>query len=331
MGRSLILLVLCGVATWITPAAARDWTDAGGRVVVRGEAFAVNPHTVVIQRPNGELIGLRISDLSAADQAFLKEHQAELVPEPQPAPEPDQPPPNQPDIQPAPRPVPATPPPGQLWTSRDGHQIRGRAIGFSKDQITIGRAGRLINVNGVAYSNLDPVAKYVVLQVVAEFDDPTVRTERDLNEWVRRQGGQPRTFPVEGVVLSLADGKKVTVPFFLFSDQDLSALRPGWEQWKHEQATDTEKERENFLMSVQAQQYQLEREKARQIQMMQLELLATTTGLTTVWEVYLMPAPGVYARPLSVVVSARTSAQAQQIAMSRYPGYVPGPARALTP
>lgn len=326
MGRSLILLVFCGIATWCLPASARDWKDAGGRVVVRGEAFAVNPHTVVIQRPNGELIGLRIADLSEADQAFLKEHHAELVPAPEQQPQPDQP-----DVQPAPRSAPATPPRGQLWTSRDGHQIRGRAIGFSKDQITIGRSGRLINVNGVAFSNLDPVAKYVVLQVVAEFDDPTVRTERDLNEWVRNQGGQPRTFPIEGVVLSLADGKKVTVPFFLFSDQDLSALRPGWEHWKHEQATETEKEREDFLMSVQAQQYQLEREKARQIQMMQLELLASATGLTTVWEVYLMPAAGVYARPLSVVVSARTSAQAQQIAMSRYPGYVPGPARALTP
>ncbi len=299
-------------------------------MVVQGEAFAVNPHTAVIQRPNGELIGIRIADLSAADQEFLRQHQAELAPEPAPQPEP-QPQPAQPNIEPAPRPVPATPPRGQLWTSRDGHQMRGRAIGFSKEQITISRAGRLINVNGVAYSNLDPLAKYVVLQVVAELDDPTVRTERDLNEWVRRQGGQPRTFPIEGVVLTPADGKKVIVPFFLFSDQDLSALRPGWEQWKSEQATETEREREDFLMSVQAQQYQLEREKARQIQMMQLELLASATGLTTVWEVYLLPAPGVYARPLSVMVSARTSAQAQQIATARFPGYVPGPARALTP
>lgn len=119
------------------------------------------------------------------------------------------------------------------------------------------------------------------------------------------------------------------MPFFLLSDADLEILRPGWEQWESEQASEASREREDFLLEVQAQEYQRDRQQTRQIQMLNLELMAAATGITTIWEVSLMPRPGVYARPMSVVVSARDSLQAQQMALSRFPGFVVGPVRSL--
>lgn len=327
---------------------AREWADAQGRFLLRGDAFAANAETVVIQRPDGNLIGIRISELSPADQDFLRQwQQAQQQPEaaapttpadpappadpadpaaPAPPAAPAQPPADAPAPLPAQRPRPA----GQMWTSRDGFELPGHAVGFGREELVIARAGRLISVNGTAFTNLDPVARYVVLQVVAELDDPTVNDEASLNQWVKAQGGRPRVFTIEGVVLRVASGDRVTVPFFLFSDQDLSILRPGWDQWRSEQASDTDRQHEDFLLSVQARQYQLQREQARQVQLMQMHLLSAGAGLTTIWEVQLLPAPGVFARPLSVMVSARTSQQAQHLAMVRFPGYVAGIVRSVT-
>jgi hypothetical protein len=289
-----------------------------------------------VQKPSGELVGIRVNELSAEDREFLRDWQAQRQPPVPAATEPTQ----------APADVPSAAVTDtravervQLWTARDGVQLKGRAVGFGRDEIVIDRVTRLISVNGTAFTNLDPASQYVVLKIVAELDDPNVKTERDLDHWVRRQQGEPRVFSIEGVRMRLEDGTAVTVPFFVFSEQDLEVLRPGWEQWQDEQASAAERERQDFLMTVQADQYQSQREQEQleqarrfqQIQMMQTELMAAATGLTTFWEVYLLPAPGRFGRPLSVMVSARTSLQAQQMATARFPGYVAGPARALTP
>jgi hypothetical protein len=318
MSRLLILLMLaaiCGSAVGATP---RDWTDPEGRFLIRGEAFATNENTVVVKKENGDLVGVRIDQLSQADQEFLQQREAERrLRDPVPLPQ-------------AEAPV-AADEQLQTWTSRDGFTFKGSIIGFGRRDITIRRVTRLIDVNGVAFTNLDPVTQYIVLQIVAELDDPSVQTERDLDRWVRRQGGQPRTFTVEGVLLRLTDGSNVPVPFFVFSEQDQSVLRPGWEQWQDEQTSDVDRQREDFLTTVQADHYHQEREQARQIQMMQLELMAAGIGLTRIWEVQLIAVQGRFARPLAVMVSARDSFQAQQMAMARFPGYVAGTIRAVTP
>jgi hypothetical protein len=331
----LIFLVLATTTGWMNPLSAREWTDAQGRVLVRGEVFATNENTVVVQKPGGDLIGIRVDELSPEDQEFIRQHELERQRRETATAAADR----EPAVVQAPDPTAAQDAApaalkAQVWTTRDGHELPGHAVGFGRQQIVINRVTRLIDVTGTAFTNLDPVSRFVVLQTVAELDDPTVQTERDLNQWLRRQGGQPRVFNIEGVMLRTEGGDKVLVPFFVFSEQDLSALRSGWEQWKHEQSRDTDRQREDFLMSVQAEQYQAERQlaeqrQARQIQMMQTELLAAATGVTTIWEVYLLPAAGTFGRPLSVMVSARTSLQAQQMAAARFPGYVVGPTRSV--
>ena len=60
---------------------------------------------------------------------------------------------------------------------------------------------------------------------------------------------------------------------------------------------------------------------------MQLMLQAVQAGVVDLWEVYLEPGRGVAGQPQFVVVPARDSRQATQMALAKNPGYVAGPAR----
>lgn len=324
-------VMLAAAALGETAVSAREWTDAAGNFLGHGEIVATSADTVVVKTPEGNLVGIAITELSGDDQQFVRQVQAAELRAAEQAAQ-AEPPSEQADPDPK----------LQTWLTREGYELKGDVIGFAQREIVISRVTRLIDVNGTAFSNLHPVAQFVVLRTVAEFDDPSVKTERDLNEWVKKQGGQPRAFQIEGVQLELDDGSNVTVPFFVFAEQELSALRPGWEQWKSAQANDAARSREDFLTSVQAREYQQQRQQelahkqqleqqqaqARQIQMLQTQLEAAI-GLTTIWQVELRPPPGMFGRPLAVMVSAPNSLQAQQMAAARFPGYVPGAVRAI--
>ena len=57
---------------------------------------------------------------------------------------------------------------------------------------------------------------------------------------------------------------------------------------------------------------------------MQLSMMAVNAGIAEIWQVQLMPRPGVRARPMVVMVPAQNSAQAQAMAAEKYPAFVPG-------
>jgi hypothetical protein len=316
MIRSLILLSLCllmGVPgdaqAQQAPQAVREWTDATGRFLVRGDLLAVNSDTVVIRRRNGTLVAVELKDLSEEDQKIAAERRSEIE-----------------GSEPRPEAL------GELqtWTSRRGFEVKGRIVSFGRRDIELRRMSGFVTVNGIAFSRLPAFNQMVVLQIVAEFDDPAVTTEQDLNRWAAKLGTEPKTFTVEGVLLRLEDGTDLAVPFFMFSEHDLYALRPGYEQWKDATASEEARQREDFLLSVQAEQHNRAQQESRQIEMMKLNLMAAATGVTTIWEVALVPAPGVFARPLSVMVSARDSLQAQQMALAQNPGYVINWTRSLS-
>lgn len=293
------------------PAAVRRWTDPMGRVVVEGEYFAANEGTVVIRKPTGELLGVDLLELSAADQEFVAARRQTELDAKRADPELDLWKPH-------------------VWTMRDGTTFRGEVVAFGRREVTFRRNTGVTMVNETPYSRLEPFYQKLVLLIVAEFADPSVKTERDLTLWARSLRGQPKTFTVEGVLLRLEDDRELPIPFFVLSRADMAFLRPGWEQWKSENATYEARQREDFLLQVQADQYQADRAQAQQIQMMKLEMMAAATGLTRFWEVQLLPGPGVWARPLSVVVSARDNVTAQQMAMMQYPGFVAGAVRVLS-
>ncbi len=77
MSRILMSLALCVGAGLASLVSAREWADAEGRFLVRGEAFATNEDTVVVKKENGELVGIRIAELSDPDQDFLRQRELE--------------------------------------------------------------------------------------------------------------------------------------------------------------------------------------------------------------------------------------------------------------
>jgi hypothetical protein len=307
---TFVLLLMCvAVADAQTPQKTREWNDVSGRFLARGEYFASNDDTVVVRRRNGTLVGVELKDLSTADQQFVKE-QREAIESAEPRPEAiDQ---------------------YQTWKSRSGFEVRGRILAFGQRDVEFRRMAGLVMVNGTAFSRLPPFSQITAIQIVAEFEDPSVKTESDLNRWAAKLGNETRKFSVEGVLLKLEDGTELPVPFFMFSEADLYALRPGYEQWKDGKASEASRAREDFLLQLQAEEHNRGRMESRQIEMMKLNLLAAATGVTTIWEVFLVPPPGVYARPLSVVVPARDSLQAQQMALAQHPGFRINATRSLS-
>lgn len=307
---SLVALLLCvAVADAQTPQKMREWNDATGRFVARGEYFASNDDTVVVRRRNGTLVGVELKDLSTADREFVEEQRAAIEASPARPEALDQ---------------------YQTWKSRSGFEVKGRIMAFGQREVEYRRMAGLVMVNGTAFSRLPPFSQLTAIQIVAEFDDPAVKTEADLSRWAVKLGTESRKFTVEGVLLKLEDGTELAVPFFMFSEEDLYALRPGYEQWKDGKSSEESRAREDFLLQLQAEEHNRGRMESRQIEMMKLNLMAAATGVTTIWEVFLVPPPGVFARPLSVVVPARDSLQAQQMALAQYPGFRINATRSLS-
>lgn len=300
--KLVVLVVFALLCT--RPANARQWSDATGLFKLEAEVFATSSDTVVLKKKSGALVAFKIDQLSPDDQKFLAAQKAEAKNEVDQATDPTT------DI--------------QTWTSRDGFELRGRVIAFGRREVVIMRLAGVVNVNGTALSRLHPFYRYIVPKVVAQFADSSVKTEQDVERWLKQNNGNAPVFNIEGVLLKLEDGSELAIPFFLFSEKDLAVLNPGWEQWKAEQASQEDRNRESFLMSVQADSYQKQREAeaaSHQIQMMQLELLAVNAGVVSVWEVLLRPKPGVYGREMSVMVTARDSLQAEQLVTRSYPGF----------
>lgn len=295
---------------------AREWKSAKGQVVLTGSFVAANDATVVIEKPTGELVGVKLEELSEADRKLaqelrLAEVQAKSESEAKRAEERAYDP--------------------HVWTTRDGVKLKGRVTSFARKDVTYRRNTGVTMVNEHPFSKLPAYYQDVAIRIVGQMADPNVKTEADLTRWARSLRGQPKTFSVEGVILRLEDNTELPIPFFLLSDDDLKILRPGWDAWKKQDADEESRKRESFLLEVQAQQYQEDRAMTQQIQMMNMQYMAVATGLTRIWEVYLYPPAGVYARPMAVVVNALDNVQAQQVASMMYPGYFVGPVRKLSP
>ena len=64
--------------------------------------------------------------------------------------------------------------------------------------------------------------------------------------------------------------------------------------------------------------------------MMQLEMLAVNAGIAQIWEVLLVPQPGVPARPTSVMVPAQNSQAARILAEQKYQGFIAGAVRQVS-
>lgn len=301
MNRQVIALLAATLPLFATSLApARTWTDATGKYSTDADLIARNDELAVLQRPDKELVSVKIDELSQKDQQYLRSQ--ELI-------ESD-------------RSAEAL----HDWTLQNGLKVRGRVVGYGRRELVLQRRGGKLFVNDRHFENLAEVYRRMLPRIVGYFLNRDMQTTEQLQGWMEAQHGRAKRFTVEGVILELENGDRYGVPFFFFSEEDLKLLKPGWERWLAADEDSLDRERENLYIESQAAAYQRNREATNQIARLQLGLLATVAGVTDLWEVRLVPAAG-RGWPISVVVPARDSRQATQMALAQNPGYAAGPVR----
>lgn len=305
---SRITVASFALAILATPVAARTWTSAGGHYTFEGEAIAFGGKTLVLKRDRTErLVAVNVEELSEKDQRYIESRKDELA-QPPSAVEGE-----------------------QTWTSRKGWKIRGRVLAFGEKELSVQRQRGQATINGTSFTKLSPLHQRLVLATLEYLENREFEGQGDLNRWLMTLRGQAKTYPLEGVLLELESGDRLPVPLVLFSEENRKLLEPGWQAWKASEEDNSRRERESFLVQQEALQYQMQQRQQQaqyqQMEMLKLNLLGAAVGVTDIWEVGLIPRPGVYGRPTSVVVSAPNSAAASQIALRQYPGYVIGAIR----
>ncbi len=308
------LLTLCLVLFQTPGAPKKEWSDKSGTYQFGATLLAFDNDTVVLkstdkERMNGhELISIPRKDLSEADQEYLNSKEAVDA-----------------NTQLNKR---------QGWTMRDGSTVVGKIVDFVRKDVTVQRRRDKIYVNDRLFANLPEVYQKIFPKVVEEFEKVTLPTEKDLEKWVLTLRGKPKTFHCEGVILEFENGDEYAIPFFLFAERDLKAIRPSWEQWSSAKADEDQKREHSLYLQSQASNFQqnVQNQLAAQQQLAiaQLQMLAVNSGAVDLWEVYMYPGEGVYGYPLNVVVTARDSSQASAQAIARNPNYVVGPIKKLS-
>lgn len=288
-----IFMVACFAL--IGQAEARQWSNSNGVFKMEADLVAFNASTVVLKRSDGRLISIELSELSGADQAFVKSKEAA-----------EQAGKSASEL--------------QTWTFKDGMKVRGRVLAYGKKQLNVQKQLGRILINDQPFSRMDPMRQEVVLKIVSYLES-TKFDRLGFERWVRKLGPDVKSYPLEGVLLELESGDVIGVPFFLFATEELSVLEPGWKHWLAEADDEEARRREDLLVQSTAMQYQQDAQQQRQIELLKLEMLGRAVGLITVWEVMLEPSGGTAGRPISVMVQADNSDIASQLVQQRYPGY----------
>jgi hypothetical protein len=199
------------------------------------------------------------------------------------------------------------------------------------------RRGR-IYVNDRAFDNLPEIYQILLPKIVVHFEKISRPDKEGLEAWLIRQKGQPRSTTIDGVVMEFENGDEYVLPYFLFANEDLKVLHPGWEAWlaaNHGQEYEQQEE-QSFLLESAAAARQANDQVQRQIALMQLNLQAyratldaVQSGVVSLWEMTLYPAQGTAGPPLWVVVPGRTNIDATQQALAQHPGYISGAVRRI--
>jgi hypothetical protein len=301
----LMASAFCGATA--SAVRTRVWTDATGAFTMEAELIAFNDRSAVLQRADHELVAIPIQQLSEQDRKYLASDEGGKVAS------------GWTDGQ-------------QTWTLRDGTKIVGRLVDYTSRDLTIQRRRRRIYVNDRAFDNLPEFYQQLVPAIVAHIEKLPRADRRGLQNWLTQQGGQPRSFKVDGVILETENGDEYGIPFFLFSDEDLAVLKAGWDESQaiHAGKDFAAQEDHAFWLQSLAAARSRDAQVQREIAMMQLKLQAVDAGLTSLWEVTLRPAAGNGGPPRWVVVPGRDSRQATQAALQQNPGFIVGPVRRVS-
>lgn len=292
----IFVVMISNVAT------AREWNDASGNYSISADMIAFSESTVVLEKANRDLVAVPLDQLSKSDREFV-EREAQKTENASGT--------------------------TQIWELKSGVKLPGRLVGFDKHPVVIQRRLGKIYVNDRRFEKIPGVYRAIIPKIVEHFTGEQFTGNHDFEAWAKKQKGEPRTFECAGIMLELEDGDLYCAPFFLFTDEVVEMLKPGWERWLAAKEDYEAKEKESFLAHAQAEAYRQQQMRVRQIQQLQLNLQAYDAGVFDLWEVTMEPPPGVYGMPLSVVVPARNNVQAAQLAKHQNPNYVVGPMRVV--
>jgi hypothetical protein len=279
---------------------AREWKDVSGKYSFEGELIAFNETDLVLQKADKTLVAVDIEQLSEADQKFVHSEEAAAAVNKQGAKK-------------------------QVWKMRSGLEVVGKVVDYVRRDVTFSMTRGKIYVNDQLFDNLPDIYQRVIPAIAAHFTEREIKDKAGLFDWLKRRRGEPITFTCEGVQMELESGDLYGVPFFLFSDEALAVLKPGWDEWAAQNSTFEQQQETELRLQTQAQSFQDNQAEAVQIMKMQLQMQAYGAGMFSLWEVMLYPNPGTGGWPLYVVVPGRDSRQAGMAALQNNPGYSLGP------
>lgn len=285
-------------------ASGREWSDGTGSYQIEADLVGFDDENAILQREDGELGAVRIEDLSEKDRAYLESKEAAAVNEKQ---------------------LKKT----QAWTTRSGIKILGRVVDYLRGDVVIQRRRGRMYVNDRAFNNLPEFYQKLLPKVVEHFEEIEIPDDQALQNWLLSLRGQPRTFPLTGVILELENGNEYSIPFFVFADADRKVLKTGWSSWLAAQDDYDQLDDHAFRLEALAAAHARQQE-LKQQQIALINLQAVHAGLTSAWEVTLHPARGNPSPPRWVVVPGRNSAQATATALQQNPGFVAGPVRRVS-
>ncbi len=296
-----------------SPVEARQWEDQTGVYSIEADLIGFDDQTVILQRANKELGACEIDKLCEADREFLKSKQALEI--------------HDSNLQKV-----------QSWKLVNGLHMIGKIADYAKRDLTIQRRRGKVYVNDKSFTSLPPVYQKMLLAIVSEEEQQKIETESDLNAWVLTLKGEPKEYHLEGVVMELENGDEHSIPFFMFVDQDRELLQGGFDEWlahhgdvmeDDEVPQFTKPNEHQIMLQTLAATYHQDQQVNQQIALMNLQLQQVQAGITSPWEVTLYPGPGNRNPPRWVVVYARDSQIATNLAIQQNPGFVVGPIRRL--
>lgn len=300
------LIAACQLIVGALTCDARTWTDNSAQYTVDAELVALTEKAAILKRGDDQLVSIDFEQLSDEDRAYLKTEEAKLAAD-------------------------KIANKQQTWTTVGGIKIIGNVVDFVERDVTFQRRRSKVYVNDRVFDNLPDVYQKIAPRVVAHFENlPTITDKATLERWLVRRRGQPATYKVEGVILELPSGDEYAFPFFLFRDEDLEVLKPGWDRWSAARGNYESQSSVSDELRALAAARQNDADVSHQIAKLQLGMQAVQAGVTSLWEVTLTPGAGVVGAPLWVVVPGRDSRQATEVALSRNPGYFAGPVRRVS-
>jgi len=325
--------VLIGVVGSVATAnELRQWKASGDQDVVNAKYITADDSRVVLEDETGELVILRTEQLAATDREYvaakrtlkrLVEPETSLDAAKTTAAEANA-------TTTSPQAYPS------IWRLGTGAEIKGVLAGFARQEFIVLRERGEVYVDAYKLGQL-PVAYDLVLPtVVGTVDNTPLKDVDDLESHLAKLGGGPFKYVVDGIQISLQGGGSITIPLEILETNYAALVRPGFDRWLASRAQDVSDEdryatesRERLMLDSYHQLQPDTATRQRQFRQIELGYLSVATGITSVWEVTLIPNTA-YGYPFSVVVNARDSLQAQQAALQNYPGWQIGPTRKLS-